>query len=72
MAAQITFRNFLRAVWKRLVRRDCSEMAAYAAIVLQSGPRWLVSVLRNAVDSRGSQFLLKACKASTFLHARTE
>ena len=69
-AAQITLRNFLSAVWKRLVSRDCSEMAAYAAIVLQSGPRWPVSVPRNAVDSRGSQFLLKACNASTFLQAR--
>ena len=64
-----TFRNFLRVVWKRPVRRDCSEMAAYAAMVLEMVPRCPVFVVRKAVNSRGSQFLLKACRASTFLHA---
>lgn len=56
-------------VWKRPVRRDCSETAAYAAMVLVMVPHCPVFVLRNAVNSRGSQFLLKACKASTFLRA---
>ena len=68
-AAADTFRNFLRVVWKRPVRRDCSEIAAYAAMVLEMVPRCPVFVFRKAVRSRGSQFLLKACKASTFLHA---
>ena len=53
-----TFRNFLRVVWKRPVRSDCSEMAAYAAMVLARGARCPVFALMKAVKSRGSQFLL--------------
>lgn len=41
-------------------------------MVFERGPRWPVFVFRNAVNSRGSQFLLKACSASTFLQGKVK